>query len=70
MNESLQKTYYEWLATYRVEEAKRLLQSTEYQQFKLEEVGRLAGFNSRSAFYNAFKKMEAETPAAYRKRFI
>lgn len=70
LNENLQKTYYEWLAEYRIAEAKQLLQSAEYQHFKLEEVGRLAGFNSRSAFYNAFKKIEEETPAAYRKRFL
>ncbi|MFK7936131.1 MAG: helix-turn-helix domain-containing protein [Saprospiraceae bacterium] len=69
LNEQLQTTYYEWLASYRVAAAKKLLQSTDYQHFKLEEIGKKAGFNSRSAFYKAFKKVEEETPAAYRKQF-
>lgn len=70
LNEELQLTYYEWIATYRIAAAKNLLQSADYQHLKLAAIGEMAGFNSRSAFYNAFKKTESITPAAYRKQFL
>jgi len=66
LNSKLEKTYYEWIATYRVEAAKFLLQSKNHNHYKLEEIGRLSGFNSRSAFYKAFKKLEQCTPAEFK----
>ena len=67
LNEKLNKTYYEWIAEYRVEEAKILLKKDCYQHLRLEEIGKMAGFNSKSAFYKAFKKFEGSTPASFRK---
>lgn len=66
LNEKLNKSYYEWIAEYRVAEAKRLLVDPSLQHYKLEEIGKMAGFNSKSAFYKAFKKLERVTPAEYR----
>ena len=66
LNEQLHKTYYEWIAEYRVSAAKELLTSQKYTHYKLEEIGKLAGFNSRSVFYKAFKKLEGVAPSKFR----
>ena len=68
LNEQLQKTYYEWIAEYRVNAAKEILLSGEKAHYKLEEIGKLAGFNSRSVFYKAFKKLENCSPSEFRER--
>jgi len=70
LNSKLGKNYYEWIATYRINAAKSLLQSEDYQHYKLEEIGRLAGFSSRSGFYKAFKKTEKCTPAEFKTQYL
>ena len=66
LNEQLNKTYYEWIAAYRVAAAKDLMIAQKHIHYKLEEIGTLAGFNSRSVFYKAFKKIEGVAPSAFR----
>lgn len=66
LNEQLNKTYYEWIAEYRVAAAKDLMIAQKYAHYKLEEIGTLAGFNSRSVFYKAFKKIEGVAPSKFR----
>ncbi|MEM1120725.1 MAG: helix-turn-helix domain-containing protein [Bacteroidota bacterium] len=68
LNEQLQKTYYEWIAEYRVAAAKHLLLSEDKAHLKLGAIGRMAGFNSRSVFYKAFKKLEGCSPSAFRNK--
>ena len=50
----------------RVEAAQALLRTDEGRALTLEEVGYRSGFNSRTAFYAAFKKHAGTTPATYR----
>lgn len=50
----------------RVEAAKVLLREPEGHVITLEEVGYRVGFNSRTAFYNAFKKHAGCPPSHYR----
>lgn len=66
LNERLQKTYYEWIAEYRVEAAKQFIKSKEYDHYKLEAIGKMAGFNSRSVFYKSFKKLEGISPTEFK----
>ena len=66
LNEQLNKTYYEWIAAYRVAAAKDLMIAQKHIHYKLEEIGTLAGFNSRSVFYKAFKKIEGVAPSVFR----
>lgn len=68
LNEQLQKTYYEWIAMYRVNTAKELLLSGEKDHYKLEEIGKLAGFSSRSVFYKAFKKLVGCSPSEFKQK--
>jgi AraC-like DNA-binding protein len=51
----------------RVEEAQRLLADPKEARTSMEAVGLLAGFGSRSAFYEAFGERAGMSPAAYRK---
>lgn len=68
LNERLNKTYYEWIAEHRVQAAKDLIGSEQYNHYKLEEIGKLAGFNSRSVFYKAFKKLEGCSPSEFKEK--
>jgi len=66
VNERCGKSFPELLAEHRVEEARRLLADRSLDHLKVESVGGRAGFKSRSAFFEAFKKATGKTPAAYR----
>ena len=68
INERRGSTFPEVLAEYRVAEARRLLGDQRLDQLTVEAIGERAGFQSKSAFYSAFKRLEGSTPAAYRRR--
>ena len=51
---------------HRVQYARALLQNKEFNRYTIEAIGLESGFNSKSAFYTAFNKVYAQTPAAYR----
>jgi len=64
INECSGGNFYDWVNLYRVEKAKSLLLESDVQ------VSRVCfdvGFNSKSTFYAAFKKVTGQTPGAYRK---
>ncbi|MEC8427503.1 MAG: AraC family transcriptional regulator, partial [Pseudomonadota bacterium] len=56
--------FFEYTNRYRVEEAKRLMDRD--VESSLLDVGFQAGFNSKSAFYNAFRKYAEQSPGQYR----
>lgn len=59
----LAASFFDYVNRWRVEEAKaRLLASDE----TIAAIAFDSGFNSRSAFYNAFKSVTGQTPAAFR----
>lgn len=65
LNDNLKKSFAQYINGLRIEEAKRLLVSDSH--LTMENVAELAGYNSQSTFYNAFKQIESCTPASYRK---
>lgn len=65
INESFGQNFYEFVNMYRVNEAKILLKSPEFKNYTLTAIGFEVGFNSKSAFYNAFKKHTGTTPAKF-----
>jgi len=67
INEKLNKNFFEYLAYYRIEEAKKLLLENQYQNTTIDEISEIVGYNSKSAFNNSFKKIIGTTPANYRK---
>lgn len=64
LNDNLGKSFTQLVNEYRVREAKDLIRSN--NQIKLEAVGYDCGFNSKSTFYAAFKKITKTTPAKYK----
>ncbi|MFN3851642.1 MAG: helix-turn-helix domain-containing protein [Spirosomataceae bacterium] len=66
LNESLGQSFFDFTAQYRIEEAKRILKNPETQSIKIEEIAEMVGYNSKSAFNTAFKKLTGKTPSEFR----
>jgi AraC-like DNA-binding protein len=62
------ESFPELVARLRVEEAARLLDDPGYDHLTVEALGRRAGFPSRSAFYETFRRLRGTTPSAHRDR--
>lgn len=69
INETLQHNFHDYVNKYRIEESKRLLSLPE-QQLNIMGIAFDAGFNSKSAFNNAFKKHTGITPKEYKKQLL
>jgi len=67
INEKMNKSFFELLAWYRVEEAKRIIVEDEQKKYTIEELADEVGYNSKSSFNNAFKKFSGQTPSEFRK---
>lgn len=66
LNETRNQTFFEFLAEYRINAAKELLRHADYQNLKIEEIAEQVGYNSKSAFNTAFKRITGVTPSAFR----
>lgn len=67
LNQKLGLSFYDYINTYRVNEAKILLTDAARADHKIAAIAYDAGFNSLSAFNDVFKKMTGQTPSQYRK---
>jgi AraC-like DNA-binding protein len=67
INEKLNKNFFELLASYRVEYAKKLIIKDKDAKLTVEELAELVGYNSKSSFNNAFKTITSKTPSEFRK---
>jgi AraC-like DNA-binding protein len=67
LNEKLNKSFFELLASYRVEQAKSILGEDVDNKLTVEEISEMVGYNSKTAFNNAFKKLTGKTPSEFRK---
>jgi AraC-like DNA-binding protein len=67
INEKLDQNFFELLASYRVEEAKKILWGDKKNKITVEEISEMVGYNSKTAFNNAFKKLTGKTPSEFRK---
>ena len=66
INEKLNQSFFEMLASYRVEEAKIILKTELGKKLTIEEIAEQVGYNSKSAFNTAFKKFTSQTPSEFR----
>ncbi len=57
-----------FINNFRVEYAKILLKNPEYQHIKIDEIGKMAGFRSKSVFYSNFKRVLKITPLQFQKK--
>ncbi|MBG0859657.1 MAG: helix-turn-helix transcriptional regulator [Bacteroidales bacterium] len=67
INEKMNKSFFELLAFYRVEHAKKLIRDDKNAKLTIEELAERVGYNSKSSFNSAFKKYSLKTPSEYRK---
>ena len=65
VNETTGLNFKDYINSYRVEEAKLLLSSPEFQKLTIEAIAEKAGFYSKSPFYAAFKKHTGMTPKEF-----
>ncbi|MCF0075000.1 helix-turn-helix transcriptional regulator [Dyadobacter sp. CY261] len=67
INSRAQQTFPDYINSFRIEQAQRLLQDPAYDNKKITEIAYETGYNSISAFNAAFKKNTHMTPSAFRK---
>jgi AraC-like DNA-binding protein len=65
VNEKTNLNFTNYLNTYRIEAAKEILITLDLHKHTIDSVAEMAGFNSKSPFYLAFKKNVGMTPKEY-----
>jgi AraC-like DNA-binding protein len=68
LNEIMDKNFYGVINEYRVREAEALLMKDDLDQLKIEVLGEMVGFQSKSSFNACFKKVTGMTPSEYRNK--
>ncbi|MBN2682137.1 MAG: AraC family transcriptional regulator [Bacteroidales bacterium] len=66
INDNLQENFNNFINRYRVNEAKKLLISPDYQNLTIEGIANMVGFYSKTAFNSAFKKITLTTPSEFK----
>jgi len=66
INEKLNQSFFELLALCRINEAKTILKTDLGKKLTIEEIANLVGYNSKSGFNTAFKKITSQTPSEFR----
>jgi AraC-like DNA-binding protein len=66
LNEVIRKNFYGVINEYRVKDAEELLLKEDLNQMKIETLGEMVGFQSKSSFNACFKKVTGMTPSEYR----
>ncbi len=67
VNQSFGTNFNDFVNRYRVEEAATMLRDPAQDHLTIEAIGRRAGFHSRSAFYEAFRRHTGSSPSALRR---
>ena len=68
INEKMNKTFFEFIAIYRIREAEGLLLDPDSENLTIEDIADEVGYNSKSAFNRSFKKITGKTPSEYREQ--
>ncbi|GAB4333032.1 MAG: hypothetical protein Kow0037_11130 [Calditrichia bacterium] len=68
LNTVFRKNFFEFVNEQRVQYVIKLMKDTEYKNYTLLALGIEAGFNSKSSFITAFKKITGMTPSQYKKK--
>lgn len=67
INQYAKKNFNQFVNSFRVDEAKKHLNNSEMNRLNLTGIAEKVGFNSRSAFFSAFKLQEGITPNEFKK---
>ncbi|RED19717.1 AraC family transcriptional regulator [Flavobacterium cutihirudinis] len=68
INHKLDQHFYDFVNTYRIENAMNILKDDSKSKVTILEILYEVGFNSKSSFNSAFKKHTGNTPTSYRKQ--
>lgn len=63
INEAFNQTFFDFINNYRINEAEKILLSSNDPALTISEVLYKVGYNSKSSFYSAFKKFKGYSPA-------
>lgn len=66
INKNSNSNFSDFINNLRVEKAKKLINNPDYNHYTIVSIGLECGFNSKSAFYAAFKKVTQITPSEYK----
>lgn len=66
INSVLKMSFTDYINKYRITDVKKYLQNDQYSHYTILSIGLEAGFNSKSVFYNAFKKYTGISPSEYK----
>jgi AraC-like DNA-binding protein len=66
INEKLGQNFFDFINSYRIEEAKKLLADPAKRQFTILSLALEVGFNNKASFNSAFKKHTGMTPSQFR----
>lgn len=70
INERVSRNFYDFINSFRIEEAKQRLLAPEYANLTIIAIAYDVGFNSKSAFNTAFKKLANMTPSQFRQQSV
>jgi len=60
--------YNSMVNSYRLRDARKMLRSSRFSKYTIEEIGLMCGFSSRQSFYLAFHREQSITPRQFRLR--
>lgn len=70
IHSELNTSFPDYLNAYRIKEAEYYLRNPEFSNYTITAIGLEAGFNSKSSFYEVFKKVTGKTPLSYKKEIL
>lgn len=69
INEQFRQNFYDYINNHRIDEVKKRLQDSRNNHLKVIAIAYDCGFNSKSAFYAAFRRVTTMTPVEYRSKY-
>jgi AraC-like DNA-binding protein len=66
INKNYNKNFNTFINEYRIKYATQLLLNPEFNNYTLDGIGNISGFNSKTAFNLAFKKVTGQTPSEFK----
>jgi len=70
INSHLNQNFFDYVNTFRIENTKQMLTDVAYKEHTVLELMYDSGFNSKSSFNTAFKKVTGLAPTIYRRKYL
>lgn len=70
LNQFMNTSFYDFINSYRIEEAKQKIVDKQYQHYTLLAIGFESGFKSKTSFNRIFKSVTGLSPSEYKKKHV